>query len=255
MALSDNLQGWWCPSLDDDGNGTTTLTDLSGNGNNGTLTNMDAGTDWVADTDNGGVRSLDLDGDNDFISFGTITTSNPLQLASGALTILAWIKPAMLGDLYQRIVDKSTSGGGANGYAFYFDFNGATTIAANGADWRSSFVPTPNEWVLVGVEHVNNQHPRFWVNGSLVSTVLFSTPTTITNVECGLRFGSWNHSTGREYRGRLDSVIVYNRLLTAEEHAAIYNGGRSLNLLASGSSNIAPVLASMQQQQESVVVL
>ena len=50
MALTDGLQGWWCPSLDDAGNGTTTLTDLSGNGNHGTLTNMDPATDWVADT-------------------------------------------------------------------------------------------------------------------------------------------------------------------------------------------------------------
>lgn len=56
----------WIPSLDTAGNGTTTLSDLVGS-NNGTLTNMDAATDWVADTDSGGVRALDFDGVNDHV--------------------------------------------------------------------------------------------------------------------------------------------------------------------------------------------
>jgi hypothetical protein len=61
----------WIPSLDTAGNGTNTLTDLVGS-NNGTLTNMDAATDWVADTTAGGVRALDFDGSNDRVDFGTI---------------------------------------------------------------------------------------------------------------------------------------------------------------------------------------
>ena len=49
VGLGDEV-GWWCPSLDDTGNGTVTLNDLSGSGDDGTLTNMDAATDWVSDT-------------------------------------------------------------------------------------------------------------------------------------------------------------------------------------------------------------
>ena len=64
-----NELAWWCPSLDETGNGTTTLYDLVGSVN-GTLTNMDASTDWVADTASGGVRCLDFDGTNDFIDYG-----------------------------------------------------------------------------------------------------------------------------------------------------------------------------------------
>jgi hypothetical protein len=60
----------WCPSRDTAGNGTTTLTDLVGS-RSGTLTNMDPATDWVSDTSNGGVRALDLDGVNDFVSCST----------------------------------------------------------------------------------------------------------------------------------------------------------------------------------------
>ena len=71
----------WIPSLDTAGNGTTTLTDLTGNGYDGTLTNMDAATDWVADTDAGGVRALDFDGVNDRIVIPEITLAGDFTLA------------------------------------------------------------------------------------------------------------------------------------------------------------------------------
>lgn len=75
----------WIPSLDTSGNGTTTLTALVGSAN-GTLTNMDAATDWVADTDAGGVRALDLDGANDYISF-------PSLAGATNWTYSFWCKP------------------------------------------------------------------------------------------------------------------------------------------------------------------
>lgn len=56
----------YIPSLDTTGNGTATLTDLVGT-QNGTLTNMDPATDWVADTGAGGVTALDFDGVNDHV--------------------------------------------------------------------------------------------------------------------------------------------------------------------------------------------
>ena len=78
---------WWCPSLDTAGNGTTTLTDLSSSGYNGTLTNMDAATDWVADTGSGGVRALDFDGSNDYVT-GLSTAVQSLSVAS----VSFWVK-------------------------------------------------------------------------------------------------------------------------------------------------------------------
>jgi hypothetical protein len=81
--------GWWCPSLDSSGVNTTTLTDLSSGGRNGTLTNMvtsGAGNDWVADTGSGGVRALDFDGTNDFVSI-----ANTLAIPD-AYTICGWVK-------------------------------------------------------------------------------------------------------------------------------------------------------------------
>lgn len=85
--------GWWCPSLDDSGNGTTALNDLIGS-SNGTLTNFaltGSTSNWVADTGSGGVRCLDYDGSNDFVN---ITRTNTTQ---SAITLAAWIKTTTSG--------------------------------------------------------------------------------------------------------------------------------------------------------------
>jgi len=60
--LLDGLVGAWIPAFGPTGG---TLFDVSGRGNHGTLTNMDAATDWVM-TEKG--WALDFDGDNDIIN-------------------------------------------------------------------------------------------------------------------------------------------------------------------------------------------
>jgi len=50
------LIGYWDFNL---GKGASTAYDLSGNGNNGTLTNMDVNTDWV-DSNSGLGQALDF---------------------------------------------------------------------------------------------------------------------------------------------------------------------------------------------------
>jgi hypothetical protein len=78
-SLRQGLVGAWCPSLGPSGN---TLLDRSGYGNHGTLTNMDAGTDWV------GSRygwALDFDGANDYVNCGSQVRVGPL------LTLSIWV--------------------------------------------------------------------------------------------------------------------------------------------------------------------
>lgn len=72
MALSDGLVGYWSPWL---GSSGYTLLDRTRYANHGTLTNMDAGTDWLGASILG--RSgwyLDFDGSND----RTVNTSNSI---------------------------------------------------------------------------------------------------------------------------------------------------------------------------------
>jgi hypothetical protein len=72
---------WWCPSLDTSGNGTTTLTELTTFGGSGTLTGMDAATDWVTDTAEGGTRALDFDGTNDEVLISSIFSAMPFSVS------------------------------------------------------------------------------------------------------------------------------------------------------------------------------
>lgn len=81
--MSDELLGhraWWCPSLDNEGNGTSTLNDRIF-ANDGTLTNMDAASDWVADTELGGIRALDFDGINDEVLFSSAISQMPFSVS------------------------------------------------------------------------------------------------------------------------------------------------------------------------------
>lgn len=77
---------WWCPSLDTEGNGTIILNDLAHN-SNGTLTGMDPVTDWISDTDSGGIRALDFDGSNDYVTGSSIAVQS-LSVAS----VSFWVK-------------------------------------------------------------------------------------------------------------------------------------------------------------------
>jgi len=79
-SLRQGLVGAWCPSLGATG---YTLHDQSGYNNHGTLTNMDAGTDWVASGDG---LALDFDGANDYIDIPV----RGLPSIQGAKTISLW---------------------------------------------------------------------------------------------------------------------------------------------------------------------
>jgi len=68
--------GAWNPGLGPSG---LTLRDWSGRGNHGTLTNMDAGTDWVSSQ---GRYALDFDGSNDCVVLPStvLTSGSPFSL-------------------------------------------------------------------------------------------------------------------------------------------------------------------------------
>lgn len=94
-SLRQGLVGAWCPSLGPSGN---TLLDRSGYGNHGTLTNMDAGTDWV------GSRygwALDFDGTNDYVGF------LPLAPALG-FSFSAWFRAASTSRALHSVFANST---------------------------------------------------------------------------------------------------------------------------------------------------
>jgi len=70
------LVGAWAPSVSQWGG--TILRDLSGQGNHGTLTNMDPATDWVT---SGGYGALDFDGSDDLVTTNLLSLPNLHQFS------------------------------------------------------------------------------------------------------------------------------------------------------------------------------
>lgn len=226
----------YCPSRDTAGNGTTTLTGLVA-GNNGTLTNMDPETDWVEDTSAGGVRALDFDGSNDYV---TIPHNSVLNPGSSPFSISCWIKPPN-SNQYGPILQKRNSDGGIG--QLY-----ALAVATSGFDAtvgkKVSFSLLWNSTTVVRSSHTTadvadgNWHHvvavwtgsviKIYVDGvdqSLTSEASTGTVSVGMSPSGALRFGT-NVPGGFHYTGRQDDLRLYlSHALDASDVAALYASG------------------------------
>jgi hypothetical protein len=207
----------WCPSLDTAGNGTTTLTDLSGNGNNGTLTNMDAATDWVADTAAGGVRALDFDGVNDYVDCG----ASVLNLQNSQdFTISMWFQTRTIA-LTQLILSQRNNnpGGvfGAMGGAYGAKFGLYTYNAIQSATTTLAI----NTWYHGLIVHhaATNTFDLYVDNGGSTVGVPDGTFSANANTRIGNAIGVQN------FNGLVDDIRIFDTALTAPGIAYLYNSG------------------------------
>ncbi|MHC4213476.1 MAG: LamG-like jellyroll fold domain-containing protein, partial [Planctomycetota bacterium] len=160
---------------------------------------------------------------NDYVELGTVEATDPLALADSNFTISAWIKPKLTGDSYQRIVDKSNGSKGANGYAFWINKDRKMSIQIDGNRFGSNNkVIVAGTWQHTAVTGDGSSYQLYVngvpVTGSFVSGS-YNSPSAST---ANMRIGTWNHSTGREFKGSMDEVAVFNRALSAEEIVELY---------------------------------
>ena len=225
--------GWWCPSLDDAGNETTTLNDLSGYSNEGSLTGMDAATDWVVDTENGGIRALDFDGSNDYV------TGPPGIVKSLSIgTVAFWVKTSREVEICFSVYVKDSLGTGLY-IALGQNVTGAFTdelvsfARVIGGSITNQFAYTTanrteildDNWHHICV--VFNGYYELYVDGT-PKTISFSTyPNNgafcngLTGVD-RLSIGARDVSASPLYfQGRMDDIRVFDRALTSEEIALL----------------------------------
>jgi len=101
--ILQGLVGAWCPSLGPSG---YRLLDRTVRANHGTLTNMDAGSDWLGSP---GGWALDFDGTNDYVSI-----PNRLSYTSGQwLSVSAWFRRNVT-SAYHEIINKFNGTSAAN---------------------------------------------------------------------------------------------------------------------------------------------
>jgi hypothetical protein len=180
----------------------TTLADVSGSGNHGTL----SGATWTTSGRNGG--GLNFDGINDWV---TVNDSASLDLTTG-MTLEAWVRPTATGTVWRTLVFKERAGGMV--YAMYANQNtnrpvGQVDIGGERNAIGTAAVPL-NTWTHIATTY-DGANLRLYVNGVLVAT----TPVTgsIPNSSGVLRMGG--NSVWPEWlAGTLDDVRVYNRALT-----------------------------------------
>jgi len=190
----------------------TTWTDLSGNGNNGTLVN---GVGYSGD--NGG--SLSFDGSNDYGDLGTFFTFTNF-------TISLWVYPGSTQVQYADIFDNNHSSTrnfvcqqdnlNTNQYEFI-------CLNATNNSRTSAFTLTANTWHYLTFTW-NNSVASGYINGVFHSSGSAANP--INYVSPNLKLADWNNG-GRNWNGRMSNFMVHNRVLTASEIQQNFNATKS----------------------------
>lgn len=183
----------------------TTWTDLSGNGNNGTLVN---GVGY--DSGNGG--SLVFDGVNDYVSN---TMSNP---GSVPIVFDFWINsntstPVGIFDTAPAQENVLRNFGG--GEVEWWPDSPQVNLNITASTWTN---------ITIQYSFSTNRTITYYRNGNLMSTATGSNTNAFTWTS--LVFGNINGGSAGWYSGKISTIRIYNRALTAAEISQNFNALR-----------------------------
>jgi len=187
-----------------DENAGAVVSDISGNGNTGTI----SGATWTPTGKYG--SALNFNGSNSLV---VVKSSASLNL-SNTMTLSAWAYPTAAQSGWRTIVQKQV-----DAYFLHAGSNSALRPAGGGTfNGKVSFATSPsvipvNSWTHLAVTY-DGASVRLFVNGLLVATKA-QTGVIETNGN-GVRIGG-NVPYGEYFKGLIDEVRVYNRALTAVE--------------------------------------
>jgi len=198
----------------DEGTGTLTTEDSSGNGNTGYLTNSPAWTNGVVGS---GLQFLNPS--KQFVYVNSFTAP------SNSLSISYWVKILSIGSYYLALSKETTSPntgfysyiGPSNDSKPSFGFN------VGSVEVLSTISLITNVWYLVSATF-DGTAQIMYINGIANKTNVTSTVPIPNNN--GLCLGSKKPAAQSDYlNGYLDDVRIYNRALSSDEILKLYNGG------------------------------
>jgi MYXO-CTERM domain-containing protein len=223
LIVVPNLVGYW--SMDGATGGV--VSDLSGSGNNGTLSGAAAiDTTNKASVPAGNPASLSLTG---AVGDRLVVGDSASLSITGALTLAAWIRPTIAPGGNQHGILEKFDGGGANGYSLRLSSNndlGFTIYSATGGQGISTSgrPPTPTgTWTHVAGVFSPTGNPQMveYRDGN-VDALTSSSPGYVIEPVASPTNGSAPLHIGSDYGsnvlgGNIDEVRIYNRALNSAE--------------------------------------
>jgi hypothetical protein len=190
----------------------TTWTDLSGNGNNGTLVN---GVGY----NSGNLGSLVFDGSNDYVNCGNSTTLN----MSTETTLIHWLKfvEADFSPFIGKLINPTT-----NNYRVWLGSDRGFDVELTNDSFKPLFTVTSgelptNSWCCLGMRFKSDGSLSGFFNGIKKNTVTKSIgPTNSGN----FLIGSDNNAYAG---GSISCIQLYNRALSDAEIQQNYNALKS----------------------------
>ncbi len=206
----------------DEGEGLTAHNEII-NSIHGTLTNMDAATDWIVGKKG---KGLDFDGVDDYVEIGDYDILNQISVS-------AWFKRDS-SNHYDPIISKYAAATNNRSYALWVAADNILnfTVSDNGQSGVGyiSVVTSRVNPVSTGIWHhaVGTFHGdgniKVYFDGELSGSVYDSSVTSIYDSSRSVRIG--NLESGERYMdGQIDEVKIYNYALTAEQVRMDYNDG------------------------------
>lgn len=176
----------------------------------------------------GSFTNFTGDNNNHRLDLGSITQNDPLSLAGLSGASFAWksyVPAGAINNGFCRVIDKSTAGSAANGYALWFvpslDKFEFATASTNGP--RNLNTVTRDVWESWGFRYVTGSFSSsdYFLNGADVDAHFANTTSTISTGTANAAIGNWNHSTDRAWNGGLEYLYVFNRELPDAEFARL----------------------------------
>lgn len=186
--------------------------------NNGTLS---GGVTYT----NGMVgRAFSLDGTNAYMLAPDSPTLNP----SNAITVECWINRQAVVGTWDPVVKKAgfSGNGQVNGYGLEFNNNNIAFWIYNNSGWHASssgYIQLSEWFHVAGVFTGSNL--LCYVNGRLVGSSVAASGSIISASNPLCIGNDPGNPTNRFFKGLVDEVSVYNRALSSNEIADIYNLG------------------------------
>jgi len=221
LQLERGVVGYWCPMLATTG---LRLYDRSGRGNSGTLTGMDAASDWVTSkVRNTAGRVLDFDGVNDLVTVPQARFQLPFSVSVWFLSRSATTVQNLFGlgssttanPLFQILLR-----GDLAGDPIQAAMRGQT-VTTNTAATISSY--TTNRWHHVVAVFLDASYRQIWLDG--IEGVADTTNYDIASLNLATIGAQRRTTTGQYLNGQIAECAQWNRSTTASEIRTLYRIG------------------------------